>query len=155
MITPRELGWVAGFLEGEGSFLGNRSAYVGAAQVQREPLDRLQSLLGGKVRPVKSKKVNHSDFFHWTIGGGHAAGVMMCVYPLMSPRRKEQIRKALGHWMTLRVGNKYKVACPKGHPYDEVNTYRLKKRPGLRYCRTCIRESGRLANQKRKSRGVS
>lgn len=30
--------------------------------------------------------------------------------------------------------------CPKGHPYDEVNTYYRKDRPGQRECRTCNRE---------------
>lgn len=39
--------------------------------------------------------------------------------------------------------------CPKGHIYDESNTYLHK---GARYCRECKRASVRLSNQKHKER---
>ena len=41
-----------------------------------------------------------------------------------------------------------KTHCPKGHPYDDVNT-RLYR--GRRYCNTCLAECGRRANAKRKA----
>lgn len=49
----------------------------------------------------------------------------------------------------LRHGTHYqanKTHCPRGHPYDEANTYRS---PGKRDCRACRRESSR---KKRASR---
>jgi hypothetical protein len=45
-------------------------------------------------------------------------------------------------------------ACPRGHPYDEINTYR---RPGVpehlskRDCRACRREAGRRYRESRKA----
>lgn len=36
--------------------------------------------------------------------------------------------------------------CPRGHPYDDENTYEHK---GKRYCRECARE-----RQRRRSKGV-
>lgn len=39
---------------------------------------------------------------------------------------------------SLPAKNKRKTHCPKGHPYDEANTYRTKQ--GWRYCRACNRE---------------
>jgi hypothetical protein len=39
--------------------------------------------------------------------------------------------------------NARKTECPKGHPFDEVNTYRKPSRPQLRYCRTCERDGDR------------
>lgn len=38
--------------------------------------------------------------------------------------------------------NLIKTHCPKGHPYDEENTFILNER-GWRSCRTCARERGR------------
>jgi hypothetical protein len=33
--------------------------------------------------------------------------------------------------------------CPRGHPYDHVNTYRRRGRPGSRECRTCRNDASR------------
>jgi len=37
-----------------------------------------------------------------------------------------------------RNGNWYKESCPKGHPYDDLNTYR-NPNTGYRQCRKCMR----------------
>lgn len=39
---------------------------------------------------------------------------------------------------TFGALNAQKTHCPKGHPYDEVNTYWRKDRPGHRECRACL-----------------
>jgi hypothetical protein len=38
------------------------------------------------------------------------------------------------------------TACPKGHAYDEANTYRSKD--GIRHCRSCMREAQRRRRAK-------
>jgi len=38
-----------------------------------------------------------------------------------------------------RHHNQLKTHCPKGHPYDEANTYVIPSRPTARYCWTCKR----------------
>lgn len=49
-MTGEEVAWVAGFLEGEGYFILKRGRlFVGANQVNPEPLERLQELLGGYI----------------------------------------------------------------------------------------------------------
>jgi len=103
--TIIEIGWIVGFLEGEGSFLkvkGSNSQLVCATQVQREPLERLQSYLGGRIKyRVREDSRKHfrnvQPSHEWTIFGSRARGVMMTVYSLMSPKRQEQIKKALGN----------------------------------------------------------
>lgn len=42
------------------------------------------------------------------------------------------------------IANKSKTHCPRGHPYDAVNTY-LTPRTGLRHCRECKRAASRAA----------
>lgn len=48
--------------------------------------------------------------------------------------------------------NVVKTHCPKGHPYNEENTYVLPSRPGARYCRACHRVSS-LRRYNRTRRG--
>ena len=94
-ITPhlRDLGWAAGFLEGEGSFAKNgRSSRTEASQVQREPLERLVRYFGGMI--IDQPKYHQH---RWCTYGARSRGVMMTLYSLMSPRRQQQIRAALGH----------------------------------------------------------
>lgn len=96
--TIRDLEWIAGFLEGEGSFGYNSgSGQVGVSQVNLEPLTRLLNLLGGNIYPVKlnNKNPNWNDAYAWHITGSRARGVMMTVYPLMTEKRKHQILLAL------------------------------------------------------------
>lgn len=91
--------WVAGFLEGEGCFGMNsptaRCATISAAQVDKEPLARLRTFLGGSIRSKNGRGKNHSDHYVWQISGKRARGVMMTLYSLLSTRRKEAVRKAL------------------------------------------------------------
>lgn len=94
LIDTKELYWAAGFLEGEGWFANYRDhPRVGANQVQLEPLERLQNLFGSSIRHEKSRNLNT-----WEMSGPHAIGLMMTVYPLMSSRRKGQIKKAIEQW---------------------------------------------------------
>lgn len=100
----RLLGWVAGFLEGEGCFFsGSRGSVSGsrdrvcvaqAAQVNREPLERLRDILGGRIRAC-SGKGKRQDHFVWYTQAARARGVMMTLFPLLSHRRRQQIVAAL------------------------------------------------------------
>lgn len=93
-ISSRDLGWCAGFLEGEGSFTRGtkgQSLSIRAGQKTREPLDKLQSLLGGRIRKAHSQ----NGIYRWTICGARARGVAMTLYSLMSERRKKQIKEGL------------------------------------------------------------
>jgi hypothetical protein len=97
-LSPVDLGWVSGFLEGEGSFHAHRSEHgsyikISAPQKQREPLGKLQSLLGGSIYTRKC------GIYLWNLSkGAEVAGWMMTLYSYMSPKRKGQIKRALSVW---------------------------------------------------------
>jgi hypothetical protein len=57
---------------------------------------------------------------------------------------QENIARGTQGW-NMRI----KTHCPRGHPYDEVNTWRDKR--GIRYCRACAREKAR----ERRARGAA
>lgn len=159
MISLRNIEWVAGFLEGEGSFQcgGPRgtSPVVVASQIQREPLERLQRLFGGPINLYlrKHKNPKYCDASRWGMYGGRAAGLMMTLYPLMSPKRKEQIREALASWRAGRgeFYNSLRTHCMAGHEFTEENTYRPPKFPKHRYCKACAATRNAKAYQAKKS----
>jgi len=102
---------------------------VSAAQVQRFPLDQLASLFGGKIYKLSTRNL-HS----WQLGGSRAAALMRNLYPMMSPRRQDQIATALWEWMQKPMAHAEKQACIHGHPFDEKNTYRYGNH---RQCKAC------------------
>jgi hypothetical protein len=154
MVTPRQIEWAAGFLEGEGSFRWTRTrspfALVSAGQVQREPLERLQAIFGGQIYARPRHESNRQDFWQWQKAGGGAAGIMMTLYSLMSPRRKDQIRTAVAGWRTTRPRKRVNNRCGNGHEMTPENTYIFPD--GTRnYCRMCVRIGNRKSDHKRRA----
>ena len=147
-ISLSGLSWAAGFLEGEGCFVSpfNRttkkrsSLSVRVAQVQKEPLCRLQKIFGGGgIVFTKAKQKNQANYYVYNAGGSLGAGMMMTLFSLMSPRRKHQIKIAITEWLKQKVYGANLTACYRGHPFTEENTYL--KPSGIRVCRICRRAS--------------
>lgn len=151
-VSIAQLNWAAGFMEGEGSFqLNGRTRKIpsaNATQVQLEPLERMCRLFGGRPYKVFEKRDNHNDKWLWCVNGSRAAGVMMTLYPLMSPKRKDQIRIALAGWLSTKPAGKYRMQCPQGHPYSAENTY-YRNEGKYRACLTCRRIRTKKQNHKR------
>jgi hypothetical protein len=137
MVTTLDIAWAAGFLEGEGSFVANRGTpVVVCPQVQREPLDRLQRMFGGTIYLQDRGNPKHQPCHIWRLNGFPAAGLMMTLLALLSPKRVGQVKAALFAWyFSPGSGHlRYKTHCPHGHEYTPENTrvYR-----GSRNCRKC------------------
>ena len=139
MISSGDLKWIAGFLEGEGSFSHGRrrtdNAEVVGSQVQLWPLEQLQQLLGGRIKPVKMHSKQWQQSYHWRVRNSAAIGVMMTLFPLLSPRRKDQIRIALARWKAKGVASKFRTHCKRGHPLVARQAY--KDKPPSRWYRIC------------------
>lgn len=96
--TIRDIAWMAGFMEGEGHFRGIQPGQGGdravAVQVNKDPIDRIIALFGGRAHLRKLELPSH-DVWCWQASGARARGLMMTLYPFMSPLRQSQIRVAL------------------------------------------------------------
>lgn len=136
-ITPRHLEWFAGFYEGEGSCFckAPNSVRLTIAQVNREPLERCQTLFGGAIYPIKRQKENHQQCYRWELVGSHAAGLLMTIYCLLSNKRRDQVRSALQEWRTILTAAKFRETCKHGHVFDEVGYYITNN--GARDCKAC------------------
>ncbi len=92
-----DIAWAAGFFEGEGSvycwsYRSNNKEYkylrAKAGQNEREPLDKLVQILGGKVYGPYPKN------YIWTISGKNAEKAMSLIEPYLFSRRLSQLEKA-------------------------------------------------------------
>lgn len=138
------IAWAAGFLEGEGSFVASGSVItISAVQVQRDPLERMQALFGGHLKPYTHKNRPGAPYWRWSLNGSHAVGAAFTIFTFMSPRRREQIHRLVAVWKS-RPGrnNLLKTHCPRGHEYTPDNIYvygKAERRTARRHCLACVR----------------
>jgi len=142
-ISVRDLEWLAGFLEGEGSFaFYAHSTIITAGQAQLWPLNKCQGLLGGSIRrvaprpPGPHQPIARKPYSAWALSGIQSTGLMMTLFPLLSPGRQAQVLKALGRWRAAPVAPKYRTRCPQGHLYAH-KTYIQKRNSYQSYCPIC------------------
>lgn len=98
--TIKDIYWAAGIYEGEGNASYNTykgNVYARACVGQKDPwlILRLQRMFGGSVKKNASLEKRGITCFTWFVSGARARGFLLTIYPLLSPRRKEQVRKAI------------------------------------------------------------
>ena len=144
MISSAELGKMAGLLEGE-AYFGRRAPYPKDLVIVISMTDR--DVIGwvaghwGVIPWLEPLRQERRRLYRATVCSRKAAQWMMTIFPLMGERRKAKIAALLAEWRKPNRPspadiNRVKTECPRGHPYDEANTYRMKEH-GSRYCRAC------------------
>ncbi len=101
-ISDFNLGWLAGVLEGEGTFIfqvtekNNAHLNIAVYMTDADIIKRIAQLMGGNFGEVKTlRKAHHKKMFYTKVTGPHAAHIMEYVLPFMGERRQIQIRAAL------------------------------------------------------------
>ena len=146
-LRIEDLYWVAGFLEGEGSFCRcGGTIQVSASQVEKDPIDRLSKLFNGNVLYAErdhSINPTWSNYYRWCVYGENAELIMKAIFPIMSPKRKNKISELLSWYASLPGKNFAKSGrktCRSGrHSWVEENLGT--KYNGGRFCRLCDRET--------------
>ena len=96
------LGWLAGLLEGEGSFMKGppSKSHLPRVTIQMTDLDvmlKIGTLFGVKPSTVKARP-GHKEIYHCDLKGSRAVALMKKLRPLMSMRRQAAIDKALASY---------------------------------------------------------
>jgi hypothetical protein len=90
----RDLGWAAGFYEGEGSCFYSKTARshrLVINQVEREPLERMIQYFGGHIHSIPAR-LRSQQSWRWQCYGARARGIALTLYALLSKKRQAQIR---------------------------------------------------------------
>lgn len=142
MLTVRNVEWLAGFFDAEACFYFNVNACrIQVAQKDPWPLLKIQQMVGGRIYQYQAGPHN-TTYNVLMIVGRKAVGVMMTVYPLMSPRRQQKILANLMRWKAQRLKTDLKntTHCRHGHEYTPETTYFHPKKH-KRECRICVNAS--------------
>lgn len=93
-ITPAELGWCAGFIDGEGCLSlqrqsGRLSVQFRAVNTERGPIERLREVLGGKVHRHPGRDPGRVDAFCWYCPQRELVGVLEALKPHLVVKRAQ------------------------------------------------------------------
>jgi hypothetical protein len=97
------LGWLAGLLEGEGSFMKGppSKAHLPRISIQMTDSDvmlKVGALFGVKPSTVKARPPRHKEIYHCDLKGSRAVALMTKLRPYMSLRRQLAIDSALASY---------------------------------------------------------
>ena len=104
--------WLAGLLEGEGSFVlcANRIA-ISLAMTDKDTIDKVCALTGARSYPVTSRAAHHKQAYVCKITGQRAQYYMQCILPYMGLRRSEKIQECLSHFDMALSARRERIAA--------------------------------------------
>lgn len=121
-MTEVEIAWLAGFLEGEASFMfGKRERNkfkkqaswirISVSSTDEDVIRKAALLMDSKVNGPRAPRSGLGKKPSWetVLGGWRAEDILKAILPYMGLRRSEKIKAALLHWEN-RTNHKYRRA---------------------------------------------
>jgi hypothetical protein len=132
-----DIAWLAGLLEGEGSFMiRGGSPRLVLQSTDLDVVQRAARLFGCKVPETadyKPKgKATYKPVYGARIFGMRALGWMMTLYSLLGQRRRAQVRTVIGEWQL----SKARLHAPPGLRMPAI-CHPDRPTKGLNLCREC------------------
>lgn len=126
-MDPVDRGWVAGLLEGEGTFywakpVPKKHAGFGSIVVRMTDEDVIRKLhrvtgVGTVSGPYVDKRPNHRPTWNWQVSSYHeTTELLQEILPLMGVRRAEKIRMILAGWEQGPRRRRRRVVRQEGAP---------------------------------------
>lgn len=110
-ILLLDIAWLAGLLEGEGSFhistkRGKPSSLLVVVQMtDGDIIERVAQLFNRPMHgPYKRRNPSYKPFYSTSISASSAASWMMTLYPFLGQRRREKIKELLHFWRAQAAG---------------------------------------------------
>jgi hypothetical protein len=102
-LPETELHWLAGLLEGEGSFMTGPPSSPGLPVIavnmtDHDVMARIGRIFGRKVHPLRPRNVRWRTSYQVRVNGLAAVRWMTLLQPLMGSRRQAQIERALASY---------------------------------------------------------
>lgn len=93
-----DIAWAAGVWEGEGNCTAVNEQWFRVSTAQKDPyiLHKLRDLFGGSVNKYECTSYKYPTHIHtWYLYGSRAHGFIQTIFTFLSPRRREQVKKAI------------------------------------------------------------
>lgn len=134
--------WMAGLLEGEGSFLAPSPSRANMPRITCSSTDedviaRLAGLLEQSYHKASQERARRNGWkLAWAVElrGRKAVAMMQRLRPIMSKRRQAQIENALSSYDPLRQSRRWRISsCQADQIRDEINAGLTPKSLALKY----------------------
>lgn len=127
-FDTRQLAWLAGLMEGEGSFARGSPAKprrpTTIGMTDEDVIRRVGELWGTHVWLIKQKNPRYKDSYRTELVGGSSVAMMLLLRPHLCTRRQTQIDDAIATFQPLRaIKHKSYVISPEGE--EEFEHYWL------------------------------
>lgn len=134
MVTTSEIHWLAGILEGEGSFTySGLTPMVQLQMVDRDVVERAARIMGTTVGHRRRPTITGKTAYFTQASGGRSVGIMQTVYPLMSSRRQAAIRQRISDWKPAKRIAPELVARVRRDAESGIPLKRIASSTGLGY----------------------
>lgn len=102
-LTSNNIAWIAGLLEGEGTFgvSNTHSPFLAVQMNDKDVLEQAQLIMDAKLYgPYKHRRGDRYDLPHYRLAlyGVPAISWMMTVYTLLHKRRRKRIKSIIEWW---------------------------------------------------------
>lgn len=121
LAPPLEIAWAAGFFDGEGSVFVNHKKAIGGttgkvyiinspclsvSQVDRRPLDRFATAVGGRIPtgPYKPRSASSNSYYKWDASGRPSVHrVLVQLWDYLSEPKREQAQRVWAELARLKT----------------------------------------------------
>ncbi len=98
-VNEHTIQWLAGYLEGEGSFVCKSSGVaIVAGSTDLDVLESIQKIFGGSIYKIKTRQSHWKQAWRWQITGLQACDLAVELKDFMHLRRKIAIEKLIGQY---------------------------------------------------------
>lgn len=94
-MTPTELAWLSGYLEGEGCFHFPETPCIQVGATDEDVVTKAASLMGTKIYRREARKPGWKPCYLAVVRGDAARELMVAILPFMGSRRSAKIREVL------------------------------------------------------------
>jgi hypothetical protein len=125
VLSTSQVAWLAGLLEGEGTFpkatpAMPRRPRVGLVMTDRDIIERVCDLWGTRLYANTVKDERYKPVFRSELVGGSAVSLMLLLRPHMSVRRQRQIDASMATYQPLRQikHKRFHMLAEDAEPFD-------------------------------------
>jgi hypothetical protein len=116
--------WLAGILEGEGTFMSGppsrpNAPVVRISMTDRDVVERSAVLLDRAVTPLRARKAHYKPPFVTQLRGAEAVDLMLALRPVFGVERTAQIDRVLTRWMSR--GGRSRPSTARFPVLDEID----------------------------------
>ncbi len=143
-MSEQDLYWLAGLLEGEGSFVCYSSPTIQLGMTDKDVVEKAANLMNTTMKTYPAAKKHWKTRYHANLHGQDAIVLLSKLLPLMGNRRSDQIKTVLqkaDERPGPRRGEKHKQSKLKAsdiplikylHNVRGISKYKLAKHYGVR-----------------------